>query len=158
MTKGSKERGKGTAVPGDITVSTPVSGSPIRLYPGYETTPTSSCSDAAGKAGRVPQMPRPRNIEDEDRVICMRLGRSYTEDVPYRATFFEKLDFFLVSDDVEYTKYLSIIWPRTKITYDKMCACYIVELDVRKNRLEELIFCTIEEMVSARFSGEIVLS
>ncbi|MDR0887556.1 MAG: hypothetical protein LBM39_00010 [Candidatus Methanoplasma sp.] len=157
MTEGPRTEGKWTIVPGDMTVSIYAYDDSVCLDLGYEISCTGSCSDVTGKPGRALQTHRPRDIDEEDRIICMRLGRAYTEDVPFRASFFEKLDFFLISDDRNYAKYLSILWPKTKITYDKLAACYIIGLDSRKNRLEEQIYCTIEEMVSARFSGEIVL-
>ncbi|MDR3283165.1 MAG: hypothetical protein LBS92_06120 [Candidatus Methanoplasma sp.] len=140
---------------GDVTLSDSAWDDRGHVSPECQSSPTASCSEKASGPRNVPKAPKCRNLEEEDHVVCLRLGREY-EDLPYRATFFEKLDFFIVSEDLDYVKYRSTFWPRTKITFDKLYQQYVVEIDAR-NRKDRIVYCTVDDMINARYSGELVL-
>jgi hypothetical protein len=139
---------------GDITLSDSAWDDRGHVSPEYQISSTGSCSERLSKPRTVHKAPS-RDLEEEDGAVCLRLGRAY-EDSPYRATFFEKLDFFILSEDLDYVNYRSTFWPKTKITFDKLYQHYTVEIDVRDRR-NKAVYCTVDEMIRARYSGELIL-
>ncbi|MDR0522878.1 MAG: hypothetical protein LBG62_00405 [Candidatus Methanoplasma sp.] len=96
------------------------------------------------------------DLDAEDRMVCLLTRRRYP-DVPERATFFdrfsERLDFYVSREDGYRTVYRSIRWPGTEIEHDALLCHYAVRVRGRP----DAVFCTVEEMQDARFSGDLIL-